>query len=47
LLLEQGFTIGNLLGSTDGVFVEATVGGVEVVPGNMLRRGRAIDLIFL
>jgi beta-lactam-binding protein with PASTA domain len=47
LLLEQGFTIGNLLGSTDGVFVEATVGGVEVVSGNMLRRGRAIDLIFL
>lgn len=47
LLLERGFAIGNLLGSTDGVFVEATVGGVEIVPGNMLRRGRAIDLIFL
>jgi beta-lactam-binding protein with PASTA domain len=47
LLLEIGFTIGNLLGTTDGVFVEATVGDVEILPGDMLRRGRAIDLIFL
>ncbi|MFK8023735.1 MAG: PASTA domain-containing protein [Ilumatobacter sp.] len=47
VLAEAGFVVGNLLGSTDGVFVEASVEGVDVVAGAEFRRGQAIDLIFL
>jgi len=47
LLLETGFVVGSLLGTTEGTFVEATIDGVDLQPGNLLRRGRAIDLIFL
>ena len=47
LLLETGFTVGSLLGTTDGTFVEATIDGEDVVVGTLFRRGQAIDLIFL
>jgi len=47
LLLETGFLVGDLLGSTDGNFVEATIGGVEVVAGTEFPRGQPVDLIFL
>ncbi|MFK7916487.1 MAG: PASTA domain-containing protein [Ilumatobacter sp.] len=47
LLLETGFTIGSLLGSTDGSFVEATIDGEDVAVATLFRRGQAIDLIFL
>lgn len=47
LLLDSGFTIGSLLGSTDGSFVEATIDGENVAVATLFRRGQAIDLIFL
>ena len=47
LLLETGYVVGSLLGTTDGAFVEATIGGVDVLPGDLHRRGTAVDLIFL
>jgi serine/threonine-protein kinase len=47
LLLETGFTVGSLLGTTEGTFVEATIDGVDVPPGEVFRRGTAVDLIFL
>lgn len=47
LLLETGFTIGSLLGSTDGSFVQAAIGGEDVAVATLFRRGQAIDLIFL
>ena len=47
LLTEAGFTIGNLLGTTDGTFVEATIDGEDVAVGTLFRRGQAIDVIFL
>lgn len=47
LLLDTGFVVGDLLGSTEGDFVEATIGGVDVEPGTEFPRGQTVDLIFL
>ena len=47
LLLDTGFVVGDLLGSTEGEFVEATIGGVDVEVGTEFQRGQAVDLIFL
>ncbi|MGB3734296.1 MAG: PASTA domain-containing protein, partial [Ilumatobacter sp.] len=47
LLVDSGFTVGSLLGTTDGTFVEATVDGEDVAAGALFRRGQAIDLVFL
>ncbi|WP_040493272.1 PASTA domain-containing protein [Ilumatobacter nonamiensis] len=47
LLVETGFTVGDLLGSTQGTFVEATIDGIDVPVGEVLPRGTAVDLIFL
>jgi beta-lactam-binding protein with PASTA domain len=47
LLIDTGFTVGSLLGTTDGTFVEATIDGEDVAVGTLFRRGQAIDLIFL
>ncbi len=47
LLIDNGLSVGSLLGTTDGTFVEATIDGVDLQPGDLLRRGRAVDLIFL
>ncbi len=47
VLLDNGLVVGSLLGTTEGTFVEATIDGVDLQPGDLLRRGRAVDLIFL
>ena len=46
-LVEAGFTIGSLLGTTEGTFVSASIDGNAVQPGDTFRRGTAVDLIFL
>ena len=47
LLVDTGFTVGSLLGTTDGTFVEATIGGEDVAVDALFGRGQAIDLVFL
>ena len=47
VLTDNGLVVGSLLGTTEGTFVEATVDGADVLPGDLLRRGTAVDLIFL
>ncbi|MGA9277591.1 PASTA domain-containing protein, partial [Ilumatobacter sp.] len=47
LLVKTGFTVGSLLGTTEGTFVEATIDDEDVPVGEVLPRGTAIDLIFL
>ncbi|MEP6298918.1 MAG: PASTA domain-containing protein, partial [Ilumatobacter sp.] len=47
LLIENGFAIGNLLGTTDGTFVQATVDGEDAAVGALFRRQQVVDLIFL
>ena len=47
LLIDNGLSVGSLLGTTEGTFVEATIDGVDLQPGDLLRRGRAVDVIFL
>ncbi|MFN3257400.1 MAG: PASTA domain-containing protein [Ilumatobacter sp.] len=47
LLIETGFQIGTLLGTSDGTFVQLTVGGEPVEPGTQFRRGQAVDVVFL
>ena len=42
-----GLNIGSLLGSTQGLFVSATVAGEPANPGNQYKRGTAIDMVFL
>ena len=46
-LADAGFTVGSLLGTTEGTFVSASVDGDEVDAGDTFRRGTAVDLIFL
>ncbi len=46
-LLDAGFTIGDVLGTTEGTFVSLSVDGEEAGPGATFRRGTAVDLIFL
>lgn len=45
-LLEAGFVIDSLLGTTDGTFVEITV-NAEPFPDGRYRRGTTVDVIFL
>jgi serine/threonine-protein kinase len=47
LLIDSGFTIGDLLGTTDGTIQSATIGGNPVTPGDIFRRGTAVDLVSL
>ncbi len=46
-LVEAGFTVNSLLGTTDGTFVSISVNGEEVQPGTTFPRGTGVDLIFL
>jgi eukaryotic-like serine/threonine-protein kinase len=46
-LAAAGFTEGSLLGTTQGTFVSASIGGAAVDPGATFPRGTAVDLIFL
>jgi serine/threonine-protein kinase len=46
-LLDAGFSIGDLLGTTEGTFVSLSIDGAEAEPGESFRRGTAVDLIFL
>jgi serine/threonine-protein kinase len=46
-LVDAGFTVGSLLGTTEGTFVSASIDGDEVEAGQTFRRGTAVDLIFL
>jgi len=46
-LADAGFTVGSLLGTTEGTFVSASVDGDEVEAGDTFRRGTAVDLVFL
>ena len=46
-LTEAGFTVGSLLGTTEGTFVSASVDGNEAQAGDTFKRGTAVDLIFL
>jgi serine/threonine-protein kinase len=47
VLQRAGLRTGNLLGSTRGRFVSASVDGEQVEPGAQLLRGTAVDLVFL
>ena len=47
VLTDAGFTIGRLLGTTQGTFVQITVDGEQVEPGTRFPRGQIVDLIFL
>ena len=46
-LAAAGLNVGALLGSTQGLFVAATVAGDPADPGEQFRRGTAVDLVFL
>jgi serine/threonine-protein kinase len=45
-LANAGLTVGSLLGSSTGVFVQATVGGDPADVGEQFKRGTAIDMVF-
>ena len=44
-LIDAGFTIGSLLGTTDGTFESISISAEPV--GDLYRRDTAVDLIFL
>ncbi len=46
-LLEAGYVVDGLLGTTEGTFVSASIDGDEVQPGATFPRGTGVDLIFL
>jgi serine/threonine-protein kinase len=46
-LADAGYAVNSLLGTTEGVFVSASVGGEEIQAGANFPRGTAVDLIFL
>jgi serine/threonine-protein kinase len=46
-LIEAGYTVKSLLGTTEGTFVSASVDGDEVQAGATFPRGTGVDLIFL
>ena len=46
-LTAAGFTVGSLLGTTEGTFVSISVNGDETQAGATFPRGTAVDLIFL
>jgi eukaryotic-like serine/threonine-protein kinase len=46
-LIEAGYVVDSLLGTTAGTFVSASVAGDEVQAGATFPRGTGVDLIFL
>ncbi len=46
-LADAGYTVKSLLGTTEGTFVSASVGGDEIQAGATFPRGTGVDLIFL
>ncbi len=46
-LVEAGFTVNSLLGTTEGIFVSISVSGEEAPPGATFPRGTGVDMIFL
>ena len=46
-LLDAGFVIDSLLGTTEGTFVSISVDGEEVATGDTFLRGTGVDLVFL
>jgi serine/threonine-protein kinase len=46
-LVDAGLNLGALLGSTQGTFVAASVGGEEVDAGEPVRRGSSVDIVIL
>jgi len=47
LLADSGFTIGAVLGTTEGTVQSVSIDGEPVAPGDILRRGTAVDMISL
>jgi serine/threonine-protein kinase len=47
LLVDGGFTIGAVLGTTEGTIQSVSIGGEPVAPGAIFRRGTAVDMIAL
>ncbi|MDX2379854.1 MAG: PASTA domain-containing protein [Acidimicrobiia bacterium] len=47
LLIESGFTIGQVLGTTEGTIQSVSIAGNPVSPGEIFRRGTAVDMISL
>jgi serine/threonine-protein kinase len=46
-LAGAGFAVNSLLGTTEGTFVSASIGGEPLQPGQTFLRGTAVDLVFL
>ena len=46
-LTDAGLRVGNLLGSTQGTFVAASVDGEEVAAGDQVRRNSTVNIIIL
>ena len=46
-LTDAGLRVGNLLGSTQGTFVAASIDGDEVSAGDQVRRNSAVNIIIL
>jgi serine/threonine-protein kinase len=46
-LQSAGFTIGNIIGLTEGTFAQAKIGGEAVAAGGTYPRGTQVDLAFL
>ena len=46
-LAAAGFAENSLLGTTEGTFVSASIGGQQIAAGDQFPRGTAVDLIFL
>ena len=46
-LTDAGLRVGNLLGSTQGTFVAASIDGDEVAAGDQVRRNSAVNIIIL
>jgi serine/threonine-protein kinase len=47
LLAESGFTIGAVLGTTEGIIQSVNIGGEPVAAGDIFRRGTAVNLVSL
>ncbi len=46
-LADAGYAVNSLLGTTEGIFVSASVAGEEIQAGATFPRGTGVDLIFL
>jgi serine/threonine-protein kinase len=47
LLADSGFTIGAVLGTTEGTIQSVSIAGAPVGAGDIFRRGTAVDLVSL